>query len=177
MNDRNRITETDGVPPSDPLDALASMRRPAPPGFARRVMARLPERAGVRRVAGWRRWWPDGGRWLAPALAGACAALLVIVAVPSLRQAPAGDRLAVHFELHAPGARTVELVGDFTGWQTGRIHLRGPDASGHWTADVDLPQGRHEYIFLVNGQEWVADPLAEILRPDGFGRENAVMDL
>jgi hypothetical protein len=177
MNEHNPDRKVAGAPPADALDALASLRRPAPPGFARRVMARLPERPGVRRTAGWRPWWPDGRRWLAPALAGACAALLVVAVGLPARRAAAPDRLTVHFALRAPGAQSVELVGNFTGWQTGRILLLGPDASGHWTADVELPPGRHEYAFLVDGQEWVADPLAEILRPDGFGRENAVMDL
>lgn len=164
--------------PEDPLDALAALRRPAPPGFTGRVMARLPAGAPARDWrAAWRLLWPEDGRWMAPALAGACAALaLAVAAVLVLRPAPT-DGITVHFALHAPGATTVELLGDFTGWEAGRIRLRGPDGSGHWTADIELPAGRHEYIFLVDGRQWITDPGADIRRPDGFGRENAVMDL
>ena len=85
--------------------------------------------------------------------------------------------MTVHFELHAPDAETVELVGTFTDWQTGRLRLAGPDASGHWTADMDLPAGRYEYGFLVNGRQWLVDSNAVLRRDDGFGRENAVLAL
>ncbi len=167
------------IPPdNDPLVALAGVRRRAPPGFVAGVMARLPASA-TDRVGWtvWRRLWPEDGRWLAPALTGACAAMVLAVSMPLLSPPAPPDSITVHFALHAPGAQTVELLGDFTGWDTGRIRLRGPDGSGHWTAEVELPAGRHEYIFLVDGRHWVTDPQADVRRPDGFGRENAVMDL
>ena len=85
--------------------------------------------------------------------------------------------MKVHFELHAPGARSVELVGSFKHWQPGSIRLVGPDASGHWTASIHLPEGRHEYQFLVDGRQWVTDPMAAVVRPDGFGRANAILDV
>ncbi len=87
------------------------------------------------------------------------------------------DLVTVHFELHAPGAEQVELLGDFNSWKTGDIVLAGPDASGHWTAAVQLPEGRHEYIFLVDGERWIADPKASTIRPDGFGHVNAVIQV
>lgn len=150
--------------------ALAAVRKNAPPGFTTRVMANLP--AEQRRPA----WWPARGQWLVPVLAGVALALLVFGLGWWVR--PGADRaMVVHFEIHAPGARQVELVGSFTEWQTDRIELRGPDASGHWTAEVPLPPGRHEYLFLVDGQSWVTDPRAEVRRSDGFGRENAVLAL
>ena len=150
---------------------LAALRRPAPPGFTRGVMAALPGN-GVRPYA----WWPSGWGWLVPAVSGAAAALLLMF----LWQGPATrhpDRVVVQFELHAPAARHVELVGDFTSWQPGSIQLDGPDESGHWSATVELPAGRYEYLFLVDGREWVTDPRADAHRPDGFGHMNAVMNL
>ncbi len=114
-----------------------------------------------------------------PACAGAAAALLVALlyfaAFPSLDR-PA-DTILVEFDLHAPGAERVELVGDFTAWQPGRILLEGPDESGHWTGRVVLPAGRYEYLFLVDGRQWVTDPLAHAHRPDGFGNLNSVINL
>lgn len=178
MNAQAMKNATRTPPGDDPLVALAGLRRRAPPGFVTGVMARLPEPdAGAGWRAVWRRLWPEDGRWLAPALAGACAAMILAVSVPLLSRPASSDSITVHFALHAPGAQTVELLGDFTGWETGRIRLRGPDGSGHWTADVELPAGRHEYIFLVDDRQWVTDPQADVRRPDGFGRENAVMDL
>jgi hypothetical protein len=41
---------------------------------------------------------------------------------------------------------------------------------------VELPEGRHEYIFLVDGERWVADPNGMTQRPDGFGRVNTLIN-
>lgn len=156
---------------------LAELRRRAPDGFAARVMARLPAEPDRGWAGRWRRLWPEDGHWFLPALAGACATLALIGLTSMPLRSVTDGRMTVRFELHAPDAGRVELVGDFTAWQPGRIRLEGPDASGHWTADIRLPEGRHEYIFLVDGRQWVADPAAAVHRPDGFGRENAVVDL
>lgn len=165
------------VDSTDELDALRNLRASAPPDFSRRVMAALPEQPDRSALRPLLRLWPDGGRWWLPALAGAAAALLAVASFRLALQRAEPDRVAVHFELHAPSAQSVELLGDFTGWKAGAIRLSGPDASGHWTADVKLPAGRHEYIFLVDGRQWQTDPRAELRRADGFGRENAVVEL
>jgi len=87
------------------------------------------------------------------------------------------DRAHVTFELHAPSANRVELLGSFNEWRRGQIVLAGPDASGYWTAELELPAGRHEYIFLVDGRQLVTDPTAETVRADGFGNRNAVIEV
>ncbi|MEW6490696.1 MAG: isoamylase early set domain-containing protein [Thermodesulfobacteriota bacterium] len=168
------------------LALLAESRESPPETFVDEVMSRLPQGPGPAQ-ASWTSWvralWPGGARWVVPALSGALAALLLTVGLgrapaPSAPPAPDDPSAAsVTFELHAPGAREVELVGSFNGWRPGEIVLRGPDATGHWTATVRLPEGRHEYLYLVDGDQWVTDPRAVARRPDGFGRENAVIDL
>jgi len=147
----------------------------APDGFADQVMEALPAWRTVRK----RRWLMQQRSRLLPALAGAAVMFAVMAGVDHFRsggQDSAGTNLVtVHFELHAPGAGQVELLGTFNGWEAGDIVLTGPDASGHWTATVALPEGRHEYIFLVDGSRWIADPKAATVRPDGFGHMNAVI--
>jgi 1,4-alpha-glucan branching enzyme len=110
-----------------------------------------------------------------PALTGSVATVLILFGFGLIHRSAASDRISFCFELHAPEAHRVELLGTFNDWQAGDIVLAGPDASGHWTANVELPAGRHEYIFLVDGERWVADPNATTHRPDGFGRENTVI--
>ena len=163
------------------LERLAKHRIKAPEGFTERVMDALPEwsKPTLRsRAAGF---WPAHGRWIAPALAGAAVALLAVFGMGRMGSSVTGtlaqEKMTIHFELHAPGADQVELLGSFNDWQSGDVVLRGPDASGHWTADVTLPEGRYEYIFLVDGERWVADPRATFQRPDGFGRVNTVLDV
>lgn len=153
------------------IDQLEAHRTRAPDGFAGRVMEALPDFRRKRRPG----LWPSSGQWVLPALAGAAATLLAVLGLGLGQNPEAASTVGFHFELHAPGADKVELLGTFNNWKMGDIVLDGPDASGHWTATVELPEGRHEYIFLVDGERWVADPRGTIHRPDGFGRVNTVI--
>jgi len=159
------------------LELLGEEAEAAPGDLLGRVLGALPaepDRTWHDRLRGL---WPRGAGWLTPALAGAMAALLVAVGVGRWWPGPATDTVAVTFEVHAPGAREVALVGSFNGWRPGEIVLQGPDATGYWTTSVRLPSGRHEYLFLVDGKTWVTDPRAPAHRPDGFGRANALIEL
>ena len=40
-----------------------------------------------------------------------------------------------------------------------------------WSITVPLTQGVHDYAFVVDGQQWVADPYAPQIG-DGFGGTN-----
>ena len=155
----------------DPVGALlARVPRPsAPADLTRRVMDRLPARPPWRR-----RRLRRALTWVLPPLAAAAAAALVLLRTPAFRS---GDLEEAVFVFHAPEATRVELVGDFTAWRRERIPMRGPDADGYWSARVRLPAGRYEYQFLVEGERWVTDPLAVSRRPDGFGLQNAVVNL
>jgi hypothetical protein len=159
------------------IEQLTNHRTKAPEGFTDRVMDGLPKWGGVpkrRRKTGF---WPAHGRWIAPAFAGAAAMFLVVFMLGHFKAPTEQMEVGFHFELHAPGAKRVELLGSFNSWETDDIVLTGPDASGHWTATVSLPEGSHEYIFLVDGERWIADPKAATHRPDGFGRVNSVIKI
>jgi 1,4-alpha-glucan branching enzyme len=95
-------------------------------------------------------------------------------ASPPAGGAPAGV-VATRLSLQAPQARRVAVAGDFNGWNPEAAPLaRGP--GGAWTGVLELPRGRHQYMFVVDG-EWVTDPAAPVTRDDGFGHRNAVLDL
>ena len=164
-------------------ELLPGTRVKAPDSFVDSVMAALPDAKGVTPRTRVFAWLPRGGRaWLVPALVGAAAVLLLITAVSFLRSSADGpasgaQTVSVVFDLHAPGAERVDLVGSFNNWEPGTVALEGPDRDGHWKATVTLPEGRHEYIFLVDGSEWVTDPKAKVLRPDGFGNRNVILEI
>lgn len=80
----------------------------------------------------------------------------------------------VRFQLAAPGAHTVALVGDFNDWSKQAIVLQPADKPGVWTASVPLSRGRHEYAFIVDGKRWVADPYA-VTHRDEYNVESSVI--
>lgn len=156
-------------------ERLEQHRTQAPAGFSQRVMASLPEKARITLRDRCAAFWPMHGRWIVPAMAGAAVTLLIVSGMNRSRPTPQTAQMTIQFELHAPAAERVELLGTFNGWRAGEIVLHGPDAAGYWTADVPLAEGRHEYAFLVDGERWLADPQATTQRPDGFGRMNTVI--
>ena len=55
-------------------------------------------------------------------------------------------------------AKTVALVGTFTGWKDKALPMVGPDAKGFYAAKVVLDPGSHEYKFLLDGDRYRHDP-------------------
>ncbi|HEV3410639.1 MAG TPA: glycogen-binding domain-containing protein [Chthoniobacterales bacterium] len=77
------------------------------------------------------------------------AALLVLVS-PHVRAAEH------EFRYKRPEAQSVAVMSEFNGWKAVPM-TKGSD--GVWSTRVDLPPGTHGYKFLVNGTEWVLDPV------------------
>jgi hypothetical protein len=177
----------------DPVDrAVREMRafldaRPAPE-VTTAVMQRLqrlapeeaPGRAGVVGRAVWTLWRPREVA-VRPAYGLLAAAALVVLVswspgllqnqtgVPAAEPTEAARRLLVQFRLEADAA-SVHLAGSFTNWEP--AYQMHQIAAGVWTVTVPLPQGVHDYAFVVDGQQWVADPYAPRIG-DGFGGTNS----
>lgn len=82
----------------------------------------------------------------------------------------------VRFELRLPAtAREVSLVGDFNGWDEQATPMVQQAADGTWSARVPLEPGRHTYAFVVDGEQWLVNPLAPQVPDAGFGPTNAVI--
>jgi len=75
-----------------------------------------------------------------------------------------------------PDAHTVHAVGDFNGWDPMRTSLQQV-SSGVWSVTLPLEPGRYEYMFVVDGQQWIGDPAAVEQTDDGFGSRNAVLEV
>ncbi len=82
----------------------------------------------------------------------------------------------VRLVLLQPGARSVSVAGDFNGWNAAQTPLERSDG-GMWTATIPLKPGRYQYMFVIDGKQWIADPLATEEATDGFGAHNAVLDV
>ena len=78
----------------------------------------------------------------------------------------------ITFRYHAPEAKDVLLVGDFTGWQQAPLPLK-KTKGGPWSKTVPLPPGRYEYRLLVDGK-WCDDPQCKERSPNQFGGQNCV---
>lgn len=132
---------------------------------------------------------------LAGAMAAGCVAVVAVagllsVAPERIVEVPVAGRQAqtasfgtssepqvfVRLILVQPDAQSVSVAGDFNGWNPAQTKLERADG-GVWTVTIPLKPGRYEYMFVVNGKQWIADPLAAEDAGDGFGSQNAVLDV
>jgi len=86
----------------------------------------------------------------------------------------ASDTVFVRFQMIAPEARQVAIVGSFDGWDPTAIPLVREDG-GLWSVTLSLPLGEHQYQFVIDGERWVPDPRAHAQIDDGFGGTNSVV--
>lgn len=154
----------------------------APLGIDARIMREIEEANPRRTRPAW--WlWLLQPRTISVSPAGVLAAAAVITALvirpwagsPAAVETGAQPaHVYVQFSLEAPDASRVDLVGDFNEWAP-TIALEDLDGDGVWTATVPLQTGVHEYMFVLDGADWVGDPSAELHVDDGFGQENSVV--
>jgi hypothetical protein len=111
----------------------------------------------------------DGPRSLSPRGAKGVANVTPVAAVT-----PAA--MLVRLVIMQPGAKTVQVAGDFNGWNPAKTSLE-QISDGAWAVTIPLKPGRYAYMFVVDGQRWVADPFAAEQKDDGFGSRNAVLDV
>jgi len=88
--------------------------------------------------------------------------------------APEEIKIGVEFKLKVSGAKSVAVAGNFNGWNARKTPLRKDGDS--WVATVELPRGRYEYRFVVDGK-WLSDPAAKESVTNPFGESNSVLRL
>lgn len=79
------------------------------------------------------------------------------------------------FQLIAPQAEEVLLLGTFTNWEEDPILLRHEN-DGMWKISLPLQPGRYEYRFMVDGQ-WRDDCKCGHRVWNAFGTQNCVRDV
>lgn len=170
------------------LDAAAryseSLEVPGPE-VDRAVMASIRARTTEERRSLWTWLFQPHVYQVRPALAAAAVVVLLAAGVlgGSLRDrarvsteaAAATSTVLVRFELVAPGANRVSLAGSFNDWQPDGVELTRNQDTGIWTGTIPLRPGEHQYMFVIDGAEWIPDPEAHAQVDDGFGQTNSVI--
>jgi hypothetical protein len=155
-----------------------------------RAGKQLPPLAARRRRTMSRGWWSSPTVRISPlvavALAAGIAAVAALLTRGAMSRGPAGaatraivatapvhDTVTFVRFVFVGRARSVALVGDFNAWG-GEPTTLDQTANGAWTASVPLTNGRHEYAFIVDGERWVADPLAPS-SSDDFDTQSSII--
>lgn len=95
---------------------------------------------------------------------------------PASMASPEPAAVAVRLVLLQPDAQSVAVAGDFNGWNPRQTPLRRSEG-GLWTVTLQLKPGRYHYMYVVDGQQWITDPFAAEASFDGFGAQNAILEV
>jgi hypothetical protein len=96
-----------------------------------------------------------------------------VVPTPTITAATPSTALQVRFDLVAPTATQVMIVGDFNQWNAESLPMRRSADGRRWEIEVRLPPGRYTYGFVVDGK-LTPDPRAPESASDDFGIPSSV---
>lgn len=82
----------------------------------------------------------------------------------------------IEFVIHAPQAKTIEILSDFNQWQNGVAPLVGPDKKGNWKIKLKLPisLNRIEYFYLIDGARRQVDTIHPVISDEFSGQNNVI---
>ena len=83
--------------------------------------------------------------------------------------------IPVTFTLSYQKAESVSLIGSFNQWNPVGNEMHKVGDRNTWVLELQLPEGRHEYAFLVDGKIVVPDQNSPFYQSDGFGNRNSVL--
>jgi chromosome partitioning protein len=83
---------------------------------------------------------------------------------------------AVAFVTLYPRAQSVQIAGDFNGWQPAKTPMVKIGESGVWQTSAKLPPGKYRYRLVVDGQ-WQQDPYNETTELNPFGGYNSIVEV
>ncbi len=109
--------------------------------------------------------------------AGMIVALMLPAGCAFPYKAPIVGEKGITFKVRVPGAKNVSIAGSFNRWDREKDQMSGPDRGGWWSITLPLSPGRHEYLFLIDGETWHLDPHGVGISDDGLGGKNSVLYL
>ena len=84
------------------------------------------------------------------------------------------SRKRVNLELTGKPASDVFVAGSFNDWDPTAKPLKPVGGNGQYRATLMLPQGRHEYKFVVDGA-WHIDPQNPDVVANDRGSQNSIL--
>ncbi len=120
-------------------------------------------------------------RWV-PAIA----ALLIVFALAAVfladkrtPESPVSQQNLIPIVFSLPGAeaRSVSVIATFNQWNPKGYEMQWNRERKAWSLVAWLPEGRHEYAFLIDGNRVLPDPEALLKQDDGFGHQNSILIL
>ena len=82
----------------------------------------------------------------------------------------------VRFVCHVPGAKRVQVAGDFNQWAATDSEMAPTDQTDVWQKEVSLPRGRYAYRLIVDGR-WCSDPANPYVESNPYGELNSVVEV
>ncbi len=84
-------------------------------------------------------------------------------------------RVPVVFHFKGEDVKSVAVMGSFNRWDPRKHELVWNPEVGEWALQIYLEPGKHDYVFLLNGEEVSVDPDADLIEEDDFGKRNSVV--
>jgi glycosidase len=72
-------------------------------------------------------------------------------------------------------AKSVAIAGSFNDWNASSHPLKKEGEL--WKIQLNLPAGEYQYKFVVNGEQWITDPVNKLTADDGYGGLNSVLNI
>jgi 1,4-alpha-glucan branching enzyme len=95
------------------------------------------------------------------------------VMAPPVTQSKQSVPAKVALELIKADAKQVFVAGSFNEWRPELAPLVQV-GNGRWKGELAIAPGRHEYLFVVDGQ-WLPDPNAKETAQNPYGGKNSVL--
>jgi cyclomaltodextrinase / maltogenic alpha-amylase / neopullulanase len=113
---------------------------------------------------------------LAPRIrrAAPCWGLLALALALLAPAAAHAAKVTFRYQPVIGGVSSVAVAGSFNGWNATANPMADADKDGIWETTVEIPAGRIEYKWVVNGDQWITDDGAPEHSSDGFGGQNSV---
>lgn len=83
---------------------------------------------------------------------------------------------SVDFTVAAPDAKAVCVVGEFNDWSVETHPLQQQDY-GTWRITLQLPPGRYQYKFVIDGNKWEDDADNPNRTINEFGTSNSILEV